>query len=91
MYWCTDFLLHFSLLIGLTEDGKLLVMCSQSLLYLSLCDEIPVKDFILLEDISTEKDTSVLLVTQPNESGECYIQLASLPGISRIVLFTFPG
>jgi hypothetical protein len=73
------------LLVGLTEDGKLLVMCSQTLLSLALWDEIPVKDFVVLEEVSAEKEADILLLTQPNEYGKCYIHLASLPGISRIV------
>jgi hypothetical protein len=62
-------------------------MCSQTFLSLALWDEIPVQDFVLLEGVSAEKEAGVLLLTQPNEYGKCYIQLASLPGINRIVSF----
>lgn len=82
----TNFLFNFSLLIGLTEDGKLHVMCSQTFLSLSLWDETPVEDFILLEAISAEKETCIFLLTQPTESGECGLRLASFPGTSRFVL-----
>jgi hypothetical protein len=77
------FLLNFSLLVCLTEDGKLLVMCSQTFLSLSLWDEIPLEDFILLEGISAEKETSILLLTQHNGSGKCDLRLASFPGTTR--------
>jgi hypothetical protein len=63
-------------------------MCSETLLFLTLWDEIPVQDFVLLEGASAEKEASILLLTQPNEEGKCYIHLASLPGISRIVLLS---
>jgi len=75
--------LNFSLLVCLTEDGKLLVMCSQTFLSLSLWDEIPLEDFILLEGISAEKETSILLLTQPTGLGKCDLHLASFPGTSR--------
>ena len=77
------FLLNFSLLLCLTEDGKLLVMCSQTFLFLSLWDEIPLENFILLEGISAEKETSILLLTQPTGSGKCDLRLASFPGTTR--------
>ncbi|XP_023718978.1 kinetochore-associated protein 1 isoform X3 [Cryptotermes secundus] len=79
---------HASLLVGLTEDGKLLGMCSQTLLSLALWDEIPVQDFVLLEGASAEKETDILFLTQPNEYGKCYIHLASLPGLHT--KFQFP-
>lgn len=43
----------------------------------------------MLEGVSAVNETSILLLTQPNDSGKCYIQLASFPGISRIVLFSY--
>lgn len=81
----TYFLLNFSVLLSLTEDGKLLVMCSQTFLSLSLWDEIPVEDFILLEGISSEKETNILILTQPTGSGKCDLRLASFPGTTRTV------
>jgi hypothetical protein len=81
----TNFLWNCSLLIGLSEDGTLLVMCSQTFLCLSLWDEIPVQDFILIEGISAEKETNILLLTQPPGSGKCDLRLASFPGTNKTV------
>jgi hypothetical protein len=58
-------------------------MCSQTFLSLSLWEEIPLEDFILLEGISAEKETSILLLTQPKGSGKCDLRLASFPGTTR--------
>jgi hypothetical protein len=80
---------HFSLLIGLTGDAKLVLMCSQTLLFVSLWDEDSVQDFIVLDGVSGVNEIDILLLTKPDESGKCYIQLASLPGINRIVLFSY--
>jgi hypothetical protein len=76
---------HFSLLIGLTEGAKLVFMCSQTLLSVSVWDEVSIQDFVVLEGVSDVNETGIFLLTEPNESGKCYIQLASLPGINRIV------
>jgi hypothetical protein len=62
-------------------------MCSKTLLSLALWDEIPIEDFVVLEEASTEKEAGILLLTQPNEYGKCYIHLASLPGIRIVSLF----
>jgi hypothetical protein len=86
----TYFHLNFSLLVCLTEDGKLLVMCSQTFLSLSLWDEIPVQDLILLDGISAEKETSILLLTQLTGSGTSDLRLASFPGTTR-KLFSIEG
>lgn len=74
------------MLIGLTGDAKLILICTQTLLFVSLWHEVSVQDFVVLDGVSGMNGTSILLLTQPIESGKSYIQLASLPGISRIVL-----
>jgi hypothetical protein len=79
----TYFHLNFSLLVCLTEDGKLVVICSQTYLPLFLWDEIPVEDFVLLEGISAEKESNMLLLTQSTGSGTCDLRLASFPGTTR--------
>jgi hypothetical protein len=82
----TYFHLNFSSLVCLTEDGKLLVMSSETFYPLSLWDEIPVEDFVLLEGVSAEKETSVLLLTQSTGPGTYNLQIASFPGTTRKLL-----
>lgn len=75
------YLFVFSLLIGLTTNGSLLVICPYTLLPILHWTNTVITDFVVTND----EETSLLIFTK---HPKCQFQLIVIPGLCVIRLYT---
>lgn len=74
----------YSLCFGLTETGKLIVLCMHTLMPIFVWDDLHVVDFTLLDGLDAENN---LLIMTGGETHNMF--LMSWPGKVLIILFEF--